>query len=68
MKKYRVKVKCVQTVEFVFPEEAWYDVDGNPRNAEQIKELEIENVKSDPTYFNSFEDAIDEVEVEVEDA
>lgn len=62
MRKYKVKVKCVQEAEFEVTDEMY---DGE--TAERISELEIDNVKSDPTYFSFLDNTTEHVTVDVEE-
>ena len=62
MKKFKIKIKCIQEMELVLPADAYGDPD---ITAEKIAEMEEENVMSDPTYFNFNDKATTNVEVDV---
>lgn len=62
MKKFKIKIKCIQEMEMILPADSY----GDPNvTAEKIAEMEEENVMSDPTYFNFNEGSTCNVEVDV---
>lgn len=64
MKKFKIKIKCIQEMEMILPADAY----GDPNiTAEKIAEMEEENVMSDPTYFNFNENSTCKVEVDVDE-
>ena len=67
-KTYKIKVKCVQTMELELPASAYCE-GGNVEKVtpELIAKMEEDNVRSDPTYFNFNEGSTCDVEVEVEE-
>jgi len=64
MKKFRIHVKSVQEVTFELDQEAYGD---DPVTAEDVKLIEEDNVKSDPTYFMTWNDSTENVEVDVQE-
>lgn len=62
MRKFKIKIKCVQEMEMELPAEAYGDEN---ITAEKIAEMEEDNVMSDPTYFNFNDKATTNVEVDV---
>lgn len=66
MRKFKVKVKSVQEVEFEVTDEAYVENELE-LTAERIIEIEEDNVKSDPTYFSFLDDATEHVTVDVEE-
>lgn len=69
MRKFKIKVKCTQELTFEMDEEAYGAEDEmHPVvSAEQIAEMEEQNVLQDPTYFDTWEDSTINVEVDVEE-
>ena len=64
MKKFRIHVKSVQEVTFELDDEAYGD---DPVTAADVIRMEEENVRSDPTYFMTWNDATEHVEVDVQE-
>jgi hypothetical protein len=66
MRKFKIKIKCTQEVTLELPATA-YGEDPEVITAEQIADMEEQNVLSDPTYFDSCDNASINVEVDVEE-
>jgi hypothetical protein len=64
MRKFKIKVKCIQELTFELGEEAYED---ESITTEQIAEMEEDNVLSDPTYFDTWNNSTINVEVDVEE-
>jgi len=64
MKKFRIHVKSVQEVTFELDQEAYGD---DPVTAKDVIRMEEENVRSDPTYFMTWNDSEEHVEVDVQE-
>lgn len=63
-KKFRIHVKSIQEVTFELPEDAYGD---DPVTAEDVIRMEEDNVRSDPTYFMTWKDSTEHVEVDVQE-
>jgi len=63
-KKFRIHVKSVQEVTFELYGDAYGDGDVT---AEDVMGIEEDNVKSDPTYFLTWDDSTEHVEVDVQE-
>jgi hypothetical protein len=63
MKKFRIHVKSIQEVTFELDEEAY----GDPVTVEDVMRMEKENVESDPTYFSTWDNSTEHVEVDVQE-
>jgi len=62
MRTFKIKIKCIQEMTLELPADAY----GDPNiTAEQIAEMEEDNVMSDPTYFNFNDKATTDVTVDV---
>ena len=66
MRNFKIKIKCTQEVELELPSSA-YGLSDEEITAEQIADMEEQNVFSDPTYFDSCDNATIDVEVDVEE-
>jgi len=64
MKKFRIHVKLVQEATFELDEEAYGD---ETITAKDVIRMEEENVRSDPTYFMTWNDSEEHVEVDVQE-
>lgn len=64
MRKFKIKVKCVQELTFEMDEGAYGE---ESITTEQIANMEEQNVLQDPTYFDTWEDSTINVEVDVEE-
>jgi hypothetical protein len=66
-KKFRIHVKSVQEVTFELYGDAYGPKEGVEVTAEDVARMEEENVRSDPTYFMTWEDSTEHVEVDVQE-
>jgi hypothetical protein len=66
-KKFRIHVKLVQEVTFELYGDAYGPKEGVEVTAEDVMRMEEENVRSDPTYFMTWEDSTEHVEVDVQE-